>query len=68
MKVMAILAAIEHGYLVGAILLLLLGFALVAAELVVPSHGVLTIFAAGAAFARRTAAGAGGFGHPIRLR
>ena len=37
--------------LIGAILLLLLAFALVAAELFVPSHGVLTVFAAGAAIA-----------------
>ena len=35
----------------GAILLLLLAFALVAAELFVPSHGILTLFAAGAAIA-----------------
>jgi membrane-bound ClpP family serine protease len=40
-----------HLMLIGAILLLLLAFALVAAELFVPSHGVLTVFAAGAAIA-----------------
>jgi membrane-bound ClpP family serine protease len=37
--------------LIGAILLLLLAFALVAAELFVPSHGVLTALAAGSAIA-----------------
>jgi len=48
---MAVLAALEHGYLVGAILLLLLAFVLVAAELFVPSHGILAFFAVGAAVA-----------------
>ena len=48
---MAVLAALEHGYLLGAILLLLLAFVLVAAELFVPSHGVLAVFAVGAAVA-----------------
>jgi membrane-bound serine protease (ClpP class) len=51
MDVGMIIAAVDIGMIAGAIALLILAFALVAAELFVPSHGILTAFAVLAAVA-----------------